>query len=269
MFGRDCYSIISYCAFVQPAIQQHSRFPSAKWTLVVQAARTVSPGFPPALKDPGCAHWPPFYAYLRRSGAKPHEGRDLGQGYLARAIGRNDLQSVAPVQGRLRSRLLPGLRNFLARGGRHYSAQMRDGGGLVISFETEGLDGEAFIDREALSPDEPYDHSWAKTMLRRAINVLHGDYAARGCSARINVLKPSLVGGGSEAHATRGRALGMTPGAMAVAGPDLRLRERGRLEVAQSGKILPTSKTKGAASWQSCRPESGVGFHGLLFSLLP
>jgi len=235
MFGRDCYSIISYRAFVQSVIQQHSRFPSAKWTLLVQAARTVSPGSRQALKEPGRACWPPLYACLRRSGSKPHEDRNLGQGYLSRPIGRNDLQSVAPAQGCFRSRLLAGSRNFLARGGRHQSAQKRGGGGLVISFETEGLEGEAFIDREAVAPDEAYDHSWAEPMLRRAVNVLHGEYAARGRSARFDVLKPSF-GGGSEAQTTRGRGLGMTPGAVAVAGPRLRLRELGRLEVAQTGQ---------------------------------
>jgi RNA polymerase sigma-70 factor (ECF subfamily) len=164
-----------------------------------------------------------------------HEAKDLVQGYLARLLERKDLRSVAPAQGRFRSYLLAGLRNFLASEGRRESAQKR-GGGAVFSLETEGLEAAALVDREALAPDAAYDRSWAETLLRRAINALRAEYATRGRDALFEVLKPSLTGGEATDHAAWGRALGMTPGAVAVAVHRLRLRLRElvRLEVAQT-----------------------------------
>jgi hypothetical protein len=62
------------------------------------------------------------------------------------------------------------------------------------------------------------------------------EYLARGKRELFEALKPSLTGGAAEDRAALGRALGMTPGAVAVAVHRLRLRLRElvRLEVAQT-----------------------------------
>jgi len=220
---------------VRPITAEHAKFPSTHWTLVAQAGATRTLDSQQALEELCHVYWPPLYAFLRRSGSSPEEAKDLVQGYLARLLERKDLRSVAPAQGRFRSYLLAGLRNFLASECRRESAQKRGGGG-VISLETEGLDAAAFVDREAESPDSAYDRSWAETLLRRAITALREEYSARGRSALFDVLKPALTGDNAEDHATWGRALGMTSGTVAVAvhRMRLRLRELVRIEVAQT-----------------------------------
>jgi RNA polymerase sigma factor (sigma-70 family) len=220
---------------VKSTAEERARFPSTRWTLVVQAAQTAPPDSRRALEELCRTYWPPLYAFLRQSGSDIHEAQDLVQGYLARLLERKDLRSVAPSQGRFRSYLLAGLRNFLASECRRESAQKR-GGGAVLSLETEGLDAAAFVDRKAVSPDNAYDRSWAETLLRRAITALQEEYSARGRGALFDVLKPALTGDNAEDHATWGRMLGMTPGAVAVAvhRMRLRLRELVRLEVAQT-----------------------------------
>ena len=220
---------------MRPITAEHAKFPSTHWTLVAQAGATRTLDSQQALEELCHVYWPPLYAFLRRSGSSPEEAKDLVQGYLARLLERQDLRSVAPEQGRFRSYLLAGLRNFLASECRRESAQKRGGGG-VISLETEGLDAAAFVDREAVSPDSADDRSCAETLLRRAITALQEEYSARGRNALFEVLKPALTGDNAEDHATWGRALGMTSGTVAVAvhRMRLRLRELVRLEVAQT-----------------------------------
>jgi RNA polymerase sigma-70 factor (ECF subfamily) len=224
-----------YTTLVKSATANHGRFPSTRWTLVVQAAQTISPDSQQALEELCRTYWPPLYAFLRRSGSDNHEAKDIVQGYLARLLERQDLRSVAPAHGRFRSYLLAGLRNFLASEYRRETAQKR-GGGAVLSLETEGLGAEAFFDRDGVAPDEAYDRSWAETVLRRALHSLQAEYTARGRSALFDVLKPALTGDTADDHATWGGALGMTSGAVAVAVHRLRLRLRElvRLEVAQT-----------------------------------
>jgi len=214
---------------------QHAQFPATRWTLVVKAAHTPTPEASAALEELCSLYWPPLYTFLRRSGSQPHEAKDIVQGYLARVLERNDLLSVSPQRGRFRTYLLAGLRHFLTSEYRREMAQKR-GGGAVISIETAEVEQNALADLCTLTPDAAYDRNWAEMILRKAVSTLQREYSARARETLYDTLKPALTGGKPEDHATWGRQLGMTPGAVAVAihRLRLRLRELVRHEVAQT-----------------------------------
>jgi RNA polymerase sigma factor (sigma-70 family) len=220
-----------------PESQQHAEFPVTCWSLILQAVNMPSAATREALEKLCRAYWPPLYAYLRRSGHDPHAAKDLVQGYLARLIEREDLEAVGPGKGRFRSYLLAGLRNFLVSEIRRGNAQKRGGGTEAVSIDGEAAESGcgAVFDRE-LTPDQAFDRRWAETILHRAIEALGQEYLARGKRELFETLIPSLTGGAAEDRAALGRALGMTPGAVAVAVHRLRLRLRElvRLEVAQT-----------------------------------
>jgi len=76
----------------------HAEFPVTCWSLILQAASVPSAATREALEKLCQEYWPPLYAYLRRSGHDPHEAKDLVQGYLARLIVREDLETVGPAK---------------------------------------------------------------------------------------------------------------------------------------------------------------------------
>jgi RNA polymerase sigma-70 factor (ECF subfamily) len=215
----------------------HREFPVTCWSLILQAASVPSAATREALEKLCQEYWPPLYAYLRRAGHDPHEAKDLVQGYLARLIAREDLEAVGPGKGRFRSYLLAGLRNFLISEVRRENAQKRGGGTDVVSIDAEEAEsGCGVVLARELTPDQAFDRRWAETILFHAIEALRQEYLARGNRELFEALKPSLTGGAAEDRAALGRALGMTPGAVAVAVHRLRLRLRElvRLEVAQT-----------------------------------
>jgi RNA polymerase sigma-70 factor (ECF subfamily) len=173
----------------------------------------------------------------RRAGRDPHEAKDLVQGYLARLLEREDLARVGPDKGRFRSYLLAGLQHHLVSEERRKHAQKRGGDAPMIPLdgdEAEALCGAAVAG--AATPDVAFDRRWAETVLDRALVALEQEHLRRGKQALYETLKPTLAGDEAADYAQIGRALGMTPGAVAVAVHRLRvrLRELVRTEVAQT-----------------------------------
>ena len=219
------------------ATERHAEFPVTKWSMIQRATAVPDPTSRGALEDLCRAYWPPLYAFLRRAGNDPHTAKDLVQGYLARLLAREDLQRVGPDKGRFRSYLLAGLQHHLVSEERRQLAQKRGGGATVISLaadEAEALCGTAVAD--AATPDLAFDRRWAETVLDRALLALEQEYLRRGKPEVYATLKPTLAGDDGTDYASLGRALGMTPGAVAVAVHRLRLRLRElvRAEVAQT-----------------------------------
>jgi RNA polymerase sigma-70 factor (ECF subfamily) len=217
--------------------RHHAGFPATQWSMILQAGGPSSPPTRAALEKLCEAYWPPLYAFLRRNGSDPHEAKDFVQGFLARLLERNDLESVTPERGRFRSYLLAGLRNYLISDARRMGALKRGGTAPFLSLETADAEGGyAGMALGELSPDEAFDRRWAETVLERAVEALRQEHAAKGKGEVFDVLRPALAGDAPSSHAQWARQLGMTQGAVTVAVHRLRgrLRELVRLDVAQT-----------------------------------
>jgi RNA polymerase sigma factor (sigma-70 family) len=210
-------------------------FPVTRWSLVLQARRDPA-GSREALETLLRAYWPPLLAFLIADGQTPEDARDLVQGFLARLLERNDLEHVAPENGRFRSYLLAGLRNHLVSETRRANAAKR-GAGALVSLEQEDVTSHlATLPAPGVNPETAYDRQWARLILERALARLRQEHAAQGKQTLYEALGPALTGDDSTSHANLAARLGLSPGAVAVALHRLRrrLRELVRYEVLQT-----------------------------------
>ena len=88
-------------------------FHTTRWTVVLAAKEPTSTS-QDALGNLCSNYWYPIYAFIRRSGATPHEAEDLTQEFFCRVLQRDWLANVHPAGGKFRSFLLACVKNFLA-----------------------------------------------------------------------------------------------------------------------------------------------------------
>lgn len=87
-------------------------FETTRWSLVERARSNEN--HDEALGDLLERLWGPVYAWLRRSGRREDEARDLAQGFMADVVlGRDLLRNADPARGRLRSLVLASLKRYL------------------------------------------------------------------------------------------------------------------------------------------------------------
>jgi len=89
-------------------------FTSTHWSVVLAAAQNGAPDNVSALEKLCRTYWYPLYAYVRRGGYSAHDAQDLVQGFFARFLEKNYLQSVNRDKGRFRSFLLASLNHFIS-----------------------------------------------------------------------------------------------------------------------------------------------------------
>ena len=182
-------------------------------------------------------YWFPLYAYLRRKGSTPVQAEDLVQGFFVRLLEKDALASVDRAKGKFRSFLLACLQNFLANEWDKRQAQKRGGGKELLALDA--LEAEARYASEPvdqMTPERVFERRWALAVLEHVLNRLREEYADRGQSAIFAALEQVLVGGQAERYARIAERLGMTEGAVKVAGHRLRRRYRQilREEIAQT-----------------------------------
>lgn len=198
------------------------RFATTRWSLVL-AAGGPSPGGDSALAELCERYWYPVYAFVRRTGSRDDDARDLTQAFFARMLEKPMLQQATPDRGRFRSFLLGALRHFLSneRDWRH--ALKRGGGQVFVSLDFE--DGERRYQLEPaddLTPDRVYERRWAQAVLDAALKRVSAKHAAGGGDVLFKRLAPTLTGDGSLSYTEIARELEMTEAALRVAAHRLR-----------------------------------------------
>jgi RNA polymerase sigma factor (sigma-70 family) len=209
-----------------PTTGKDASFTNTRWTLIAAARCDGSPGAAEALETLCRTYWYPLYVYVRRRGHNAQDAEDLTQAFFYHLLQRHFLESVDRQKGRFRSFLLASLNHFLSDQRDMACTQKRDGGRPLVSLDGESP-GQRFH-REPASDDTPekmFDRRWALTVLEQAQTRLRHDYQAHGKAALFERLKAFLDEAGDLAqYRKEAVALGMTPGAVAVAVH--RLRER-------------------------------------------
>ncbi len=214
-------------------VEPGSRFALTRWSVVLAAGnwRAGEAGgrgtaAERAMGELAGMYWFPLYAYLRRKGLGPVEAEDLVQGFFTRLVEKDALAAADREKGRFRSFLLASLKNFVANEWDKGQAQKR-GGGKVLALD--GLDAEARYAAEpvdTMTPERVFERRWALAVLEQVLARLEVEYKKRGQGAIFAELEKVLTGGGGRTHAAIGVALGMTEGAVKVAGHRLRRRYR-------------------------------------------
>ena len=81
---------------------------------MLAAGRKATPQADGALEELCRTYWYPLYAYVRRQGHAKEDAEDLVQGFFARFLAKNYLESLSAERGRFRAFLLAALKHFLA-----------------------------------------------------------------------------------------------------------------------------------------------------------
>lgn len=201
-----------------------ARFHTTRWSVVLAAGRFTADA-PAALEELCAIYWRPIYGFIRRRGHTAEQARDLTQGFFASFLERRDVAAVHPSRGRFRSYLLAAVKNFLANERERDRALKRGGGAIVLSL-TFRDDSDLDIDpADARTPEHDFDRQWALAILRRALERLRDEQAARDRSEIFERLKPALAGERVEGgYAAVAGETGMTTVAVKVAAHRLKKR---------------------------------------------
>ncbi|MEO7411808.1 MAG: sigma-70 family RNA polymerase sigma factor [Opitutaceae bacterium] len=218
-----------------PAAANGSAFPSTQWTMIVRAGDAASPAAHAALESLCRQYWFPLYAFVRREGRSHHEAEDCTQEFLGRLLAGDGIGRARADQGRFRTFLLAGMRNFLINQWRHASAEKRGGGRPLLPLEFE--DAERSFNREpadpALTPERIFDRTWALGMIERTLAELRKDYEKSGRGVLFAALSPLVWDDGcaGETLAAPAARLAMSTQAFTMALHRLRQRIGQRLRV--------------------------------------
>jgi RNA polymerase sigma-70 factor (ECF subfamily) len=201
-------------------------FVTTHWSVVWKARQKDSPDSAAARERLCRTYWAPLYHYMRRAGHSPHGAQDLTQEFLSRFLHREWLDHLQDQRGKFRSFLLTFLKHFLSDERARANAQKRGGGQPFVSLDAYEAEEREFIGPvNGLTADQIYERRWAETVLKKAMEQLHAEYAANGKAALFDQLKDLQPGEhGEKSYAQIGAALGLTE--QAVKNAALRFRRR-------------------------------------------
>ncbi len=174
-----------------PTSGRGGRFPSTRWSIVIQARSAAAPLAREALAELCEAYWYPIYAFIRRKGNRHHDALDLTQTYFARLLEKPVIAAADRDKGRFRAFLKADCQHFLID---QYRRRKQDG--IPQSFTINGDEAETRYRLEPVDPTTPerqIDRAWAVTVLRRALDQLALEYQSKGQGALFDQLKCVLA----------------------------------------------------------------------------
>jgi len=155
------------------------------------------------------AYWPAVYAFVRRSGHRPEEARDLTQEFFQQVLTASLVDKADRARGRLRTLVMLALKHFLIDEYRHAKTRRRGGGQVLLSLDViqaEGWYGQE--PHDTMTPEAHFNRRWLASLLQQSIAAVRADHTTRGLGASFERLLPvALATGdrrGDEAEARSG-----------------------------------------------------------------
>jgi RNA polymerase sigma-70 factor (ECF subfamily) len=203
-------------------------FPTTHWSRVVTAHDRATPEARDALAELCRAYWYPLYAFVRRKGHAPEEAQDLVQGLFASLLERDDLHTLEPARGRLRSFLMACCDHYLAKHHAHERALKRGGGHKLIAIDHS--EGEARFGGEPsheLTAERLFERHWALTLLDQVLGRLDAEMERTDRRLLYKRLQPVLFAQeGGPTYRQIAAELSLSEGAVKMAAHRLRSRYR-------------------------------------------
>lgn len=200
-------------------------FATTRWSLVAAAGNGKSAD---ALEELCRIYWFPIYAVIRKSGKSTEDARDLAQGFFAKLLEKQWLDSADDSRGRFRTFLLTALKRYLINEWHREHTAKRGGGREVVPLDADlaerlyAPEGE-----QSRTPDELFDRRWALAMLDAAMSRLEGEYRNSDRVQEFAKLVPGLTASRGETdYQDLAGSLGSTVGAARVAVHRMRKRFR-------------------------------------------
>jgi RNA polymerase sigma-70 factor (ECF subfamily) len=175
--------------------QPQAWFATTRWSVVLSAQDKQSSQYRQALDGLCQTYWYPLYAFVRRQGCSADEAADLTQGFFARCLEKDWLDSVDQSKGRFRSFLLAAMKHYISNVRARERARKRGGGKRIFSLDRETAETQYRIEPETqATPEQLFERQWALALLDTVIKDLQQHYQNEGKAEIFDSLKPCLVG---------------------------------------------------------------------------
>ena len=196
--------------------QPAAHFATTHWSVVLTAGRSDRAAAAAALERLCQEYWFPVYSFIRRKGHDAHQAEDLTQGFFARLLEKNWLESADPNRGRFRTFLLTAVTRFLANEYDRDQALKRGGGQRVLSFDAQDAEGRYLLEPASDStPETNFEHQWAHQILAVVMEKLRTEFDGGGRAGRFEALKGFLLGEGEvQSYAATAARLGISESAV-------------------------------------------------------
>ena len=203
-----------------PSPVRSSRFPTTRWSLVIQAGDGNSEAAREALARLCEEYWRPLYSFARRKGESAEDAKDTVKGFFADFLGRTHLLGhVSQDKGRFRSYLRGAFEHYRKNVQRREAAARRGAGVVELPIELDFSDGERRHRAELatdLDPEKLYEREWALTFMERVLSRLKNRYTVSGQLQVYEALVPFLPKGEAPPYETLADQLGMTINSLKV-----------------------------------------------------
>jgi hypothetical protein len=144
-----------------------------------------------ALSELCQVYWRPVYVFLRKQGYGREDAQDLTQGFFAHLIENRGYAHADQDKGRFRSFLLVALKHFVADT-RDREHALKRGGGMALENLDDNVEAQT-ARGGTWQADEVYDHEWAASLVRQALDRLAQECALAGKTDLFSWLMPRLV----------------------------------------------------------------------------
>ncbi|MEI6475018.1 MAG: hypothetical protein WCO75_06460 [Planctomycetota bacterium] len=163
------------------------------------AVRTEREMAPRTSDEAAVRYWGSIYAYIRQSGRRDEEARELTQGFIADVLlGRNLLGRLDEKRGQFRTLLLSAVRNYLADVYRfNHAARRHPGDGRIVHSDDGSND--TLPDRQSPAPESAFHRAWISMLIRDASDAMRAECIANQRDMQWDVfesriLRPMLEG---------------------------------------------------------------------------
>ncbi len=225
-------------------------FPITRWSLIARV-KADDADSSAALEEICRNYWYPLYAFLRRSGVRPHDAEDVTQGFFLRVLSKEILHAASAEKGTLRSLLLGSLKCHLADHCRAANAGKRGSGQAPIPIEWDKAEQRYSVEPvDTLDPEKLYSRTWARRIFENVGTQVCAAFLATYPPETYALIEPHLIPDEDRApYRELAGQLGSTEGSARLLIYRMRRKFRERLEAEIALTVADSAEIPGELAW--------------------